>query len=59
LTDCAIALSPEIGNELWRILCFALAETLLVIPTAGTVAIVQAVQATLASGTDPGPAAAL
>lgn len=49
-------IGSEIGNELWRTLCFALAETLFVIRTAGKVVIAQA---TLALGTGPGPAGAL
>jgi uncharacterized protein len=49
-------IGPEIGNELWWILLFALAGTLFVIPTAGEVPIVQAM---LSLGVGAGPAGAL
>lgn len=49
-------IGPEIGNELWWIVAFAVAGTLFVIPTAGEVPIIQAM---LLLGIGAGPAGAL
>lgn len=49
-------IGPEIGNDIWWILTFAVAGTLFVIPTAGEVPIIQAM---LSLGIGAGPAGAL
>jgi uncharacterized membrane protein YraQ (UPF0718 family) len=49
-------IGPEIGNELWWIVAFAVAGTLFVIPTAGEVPIIQAM---LSLGIGVGPVGAL
>jgi uncharacterized membrane protein YraQ (UPF0718 family) len=49
-------IGPEIGNEIWWIVAFAVAGTLFVIPTAGEVPIIQAM---LSLGIGAGPAGAL
>jgi uncharacterized membrane protein YraQ (UPF0718 family) len=49
-------IGPEIGNEIWWIVAFAVAGTLFVIPTAGEVPIIQAM---LSLGIGAGPVGAL
>ena len=49
-------IGPEIGNEIWWIVAFAVAGTLFVIPTAGEVPIIQAM---LSLGVGAGPVGAL
>jgi uncharacterized membrane protein YraQ (UPF0718 family) len=49
-------IGPEIGNEVWWIVAFAIAGALFVIPTAGEVPIIQAM---LSLGMGVGPAGAL